>query len=57
MKRHSTVRFLLSEQFFEYVGLFCIAITKEMGAGKRKGMLLRLELRLGKAKTGLFCLN
>lgn len=34
----------------------CIAITKGMGVGERK-RILHLELRLGKSKTALFCLN
>lgn len=34
----------------------CIAITKGMGVGERKG-ILHVELHLGKSKTALFCLN
>lgn len=47
----------LIEQFFEYVCVVpCIAVTKGMGVGERKG-ILHLELHLGKSKTALFCLN
>lgn len=47
----------LIERFFEYVCVVpCIAITKGMGVGERKG-ILHLELHLGKSKTALFCFS
>lgn len=57
MRYYRMVCLSLIEQFFEYVCVVpCIAITKGMGVGERKG-ILHLELHLGKSKTALFCLN